>query len=467
MENILKRYFKGDYVIWVIYILLVMVSILALYSASSPLIVDGPSDFIKHIIFLIAGFVILILVYLSPRNYVKFAAWGLLVFAFIMQIVAYIPSISADHRRISFFGIFDIQPSEIIKFALIVITAYFIDRFQNSDFLQKNFKLFFAIIWLPLLFIIPSNLSTGIIIILPIGLMMMIGSIPWKKIGYFIGIPALIFFAIFSIALIVPAETYEKYNDTRTEMSATKVAVKVLSVTRAHTWKNRFGAWNAEDRTQEEIRQDEQAERSKCAIYDGRDPKLPGNSFWRNHIPQGYSDFIFSIIVEEYGIYGAILVILLFVWLLWRAGVLVKKCETVYSAIVIVGVATVIVFQAFVHISVCTGLFPVTGQTLPLISKGGTSILVMSAFFGLLLRMSCEVEEIMIKSQESRAKSQDEETVAERSRSTENDVAKNKISEEKSDEILENKNEIIEEISDIIIEIPEDEIAETTEIEIN
>jgi len=453
MENFLKRYFKGDYVIWVIYLLLVMVSILALYSASSPLIVDDSNAFVNHIIFLFLGFIALIAVYLSKRNYVKFAAWGLLIFAFVMQIVAYTSLGSADHRRISFFGIFDIQPSEIIKFALIVITAYFIDRFQNPDYLQKRFKLFFAIIWLPLLFIIPSNLSTGIIIILPIVLMMMIGSISWKKIGYFIGVPALIIGVFCSIALMIPRETYEKYESRDAELSVTKVVVNVLAVPRVHTWKNRFGVYadnNPLNRSQAEIRKDEQAEYSECAIYDGRDPKLPGNSFWRNQIPQGWSDYIFSIIVEESGIYGAILIILLFVWLLWRAGVLVKKCETVYSAIVIVGVATAIVFQALVHIGVCTRLFPATGQPLPLISKGGTSILVISAFFGLLLRMSCEVEE---KSQEPSAKNQDEETVAERSRSTEKEIVKNEISEEKSDEII----EIFE----------NDEIAETTEIAIN
>jgi len=451
MENFLKRYFKGDYVIWVIYILLVMFSISVFYSASASLIVDTPREFIKHVAFLGVGFVVLMIVYKLPREYVKFIAWAMLAFAFVMQIVAYTSLGSIDNRRIFFF-----QPSEFTKFALIVITAYFIDRFQNPDFLEKNFKLFFAIVWVPLLFIIPSNLSTGIIIILPIGLMMMIGSIPWKKIGYFIGVPALIISIFCSIALMIPPETYEKYEDAKTEMSATKIAVNILSVPRVHTWKNRLGVYadnNQTKRSQDEIRKDKQAEHSQCAIYDGRDPKLPGNSFWRNHIPQGWSDYIFSIIVEEYGIYGAIFVILLFLWLLWRAGVLLKKCETVYSAIVIVGVATVIVFQALVHIGVCTRLFPATGQPLPLISKGGTSILIISAFFGLLLRMSCEMEDVDKKKVEKEPEKEVEK----------NEVL-NEISEEKSEEIVENKNEIIEEISP---EIVEDEVAETTEIEIN
>ena len=465
MENFLKRYFKGDYVIWVIYILLVMFSISVFYSASASLTVDMPQErtFIKHIIFLLAGFVVLIAVYLLPRNYIKFAAWAMLAFAFVMQIAAYSSLGSPDNRRIFFF-----QPSEFTKFALIVITAHFIDRFQNPDFLQKNFKLFFAIVWLPLLFIIPSNASMGIIIILPLVLMMTIGSIHWRKIIYFFGIP-LTFFIIIS-CISYPLYNKRTANNQRSEwvqkLADNKIMERTFGTLRVHTWKGRIGTWSDDkksdkvERTLEESRIDEQALHSQCAIYDGREPKLPGNSFWRNHIPQGWSDYIFSIIVEEYGIYGAIFVILLFLWLLWRAGVLLKKCETVYSAIVIVGVATVIVFQALVHIGVCTRLFPATGQPLPLISKGGTSILIISAFFGLLLRMSCEMEED--KNKEQRAKNKDIEQNSENK-----NIAKNEISEEKSEEILEIENEIIEEISDTIIEIPEDKIAETTEILIN
>ena len=449
MENFLKRYFKGDYVIWVIYILLVMFSISVQYSAGASLIVEyGMSNFRNHIMFLLIGFIVLIAVYSLPRRYIKRIAWAMLAFAFVMQIAAYTSLGSPDNRRVFFF-----QPSEFTKFALIVITAYFIDRFQDADFLQKNFKLFFAIIWLPLVFIIPSNGSTGIIIILPIVLMMMIGSIPWRKIGYFIGVPTLILGIVFAIAYFgVSEETYEKYREEQ-EMSVAKVVVNVLDIPRVHTWVGRLGVYaenNQAKRSQADIKRDEQAERSECAIYDGRDPKLSGNSFWRNHIPQGWSDYIFSIIVEEYGIFGAIFVILLFLWLLRRAGVLVKKCETIYSAIVIVGVATVIVFQALVHIGVCTRLFPATGQPLPLISKGGTSILIMSAFFGLLLRMSCELGDVDKKNVEKESAGEKPEK---------------DISEDKSDKILDNKNEVVEEKIDEIIEISENEDeAKTIEI---
>ena len=462
MENFLKRYFKGDYVIWVIYVLLIMVSIVAIYSAASPLIVNTPKGFIVHIGFLFTGFIVLMIVYSLPRQYIKILAWAMLAFAFVMQIAAYTPLGSADHRRIVFFHNIEFQPSEFIKFAIIVITAYFIDKFQNPDFLQKNFKLFFAVIWLPLLLIIPSNGSMGVIILVPIVLMMMIGSVPRKKIMQFVGIP-LVFFGVFCfIAYNIPPETYKKYAKSDTEMSVAKVAVNVMAVPRVHTWVNRINTHKDKDSdielTQADIKRDEQAERSQCAIYDGKTPVGPGNSFWRNYIPQGWSDYIFSIIVEEYGIIGALLVILLFIWLLWRAGVLVKKCETVYSAIVIVGVATVIVFQALVHIGVCTRLFPSTGQPLPLISKGGTSILIISAFFGLLLRMSCEVEEVDKKKVEKENADK---------KSADTDIVKDEISEEKPEEILilDNKNEIIEENTDEIIEISEnDEEAKTTEI---
>ena len=453
MDNILKNYLKlkGDYVIWVIYLLLIMLSVSIFYSAASPLIVDSTQEFIKHIIFLLLGFGVLMAVYSLPRQYMKIIAWAMLAFAFVLQIAAYTPLGSDDHRRILF-----LQPSEIAKFALIVISAYFIDRFQDADFLRKNFKWFFMIIWVPLLIIIPTNGSMGIIIIVPILLMMMIGSIPWKKIRFFIGVPMLIVGVFCAVALMIPDETYKKYASPKEQLNAAKVAVNTLSKVRVHTWTNRTANWLDGNMN------DEQSVQARCAIYDGKHPTGPGNSVWRNHIVQGWSDYIFAIIIEEYGIIGAFLVSLLFLWLLFRAGVLVRQCKTVYSAIVIVGATTVIIFQAFVHIGVCTGLIPATGQPLPLISKGGTSILIISAFFGLMLGMSREVEDVK---NENVPKNNLEKNTEE---NTENIDKKTETSDEKPEEILNEKFDEIEKISDEIIEISEsnDDTAKTIEIEL-
>jgi cell division protein FtsW len=133
---------------------------------------------------------------------------------------------------------------------------------------------------------------------------------------------------------------------------------------------------------------------ARSAIYDGKKLSVaPGNSVWRNILPEVSKDFVFSLIVEEYGWIGAVFTIFLYMWLLWRAGVLIRKTDTVFSAVVIVGTAMVICTQAVVHIGTNVGVIPVTGQTLPLLSKGGTSIFVINAFFGLMLGMSRRAEQ--------------------------------------------------------------------------
>jgi cell division protein FtsW len=450
MDNILKRYFKGDYVIWVIYILLVMLSVAVFFSASSQFVVDTKSTMLlvtEHIGFLLLGFAALMIIYSIPKQYLKFFSWALLFFSIILVIYAF-----WQGRR----WIFGFQPSELAKFALIIVAADLIDRFQNPDYLQKNFKWFCAAIWLPLVFITPLNGSTGLIIMLPILVMMIIGSIPWKKIGIFIGVPLAFLAVCCVIAISIPSDVYEKYKDNDAKPYVVKMAVNSFDKIRIHTWINRLKSPSMANllknaKTDEEIsvilNNNTQKIAAQCAIYDGKSGVLPGNSIWRNSLSEAQSDYIFSIIVEEYGIYGAIFVILLFLWLLWRTGILVRKSETIFSAIVIVGAASVIIFQAFIHIQTCTDLFFHTGQTLPLISAGGTSIVVMSAFFGLLLGMSRQVE-----------KTENEEVIEK------NSVIEN----DKFEEILGEKIEIVEQKNnENVIEISEnDEIAKTSEINI-
>lgn len=178
----------------------------------------------------------------------------------------------------------------------------------------------------------------------------------------------------------------------------------ILGKFRFETWAGRFRnhidiveQWQKSDSNAEKwaiIRQYDQVIYAKSAIYDGKIGVAPGNSVWRNRLQEVSKDFIFAMIVEEYGTFiGGLGVIFLYLWLLWRGGVLIRKVDTVFQAVVIVGAVTLIVFQAFVHIAVNVGLLPVTGQTLPLISKGGTSIMVMGMLFGLILGMSRKIEE--------------------------------------------------------------------------
>jgi cell division protein FtsW len=261
----------------------------------------------------------------------------------------------------------------------------------------------------------------AIIIFLPILVMMMVGSIPWKKIGIFVAVPIACVLLLACIASIIP----RKSNNSVTTVAIVEskpqqksIGEKIIGGTVAALNRFRFDTWvervknhvdiaekwteinsNSEKQDMFDSKKYKQVMLARCAIYNGKvadkqgEGLGPGNSTWRNRLPAVSRDFVYALIVEEYSWLGALGVIFLYMWLLWRAGVLIRKTDTVFSAVVIVGAAMVIVFQAFVHIGVNVGVLPVTGQTLPLLSQGGTSIWVISAFFGLILGMSKRAEE--------------------------------------------------------------------------
>ena len=283
------------------------------------------------------------------------------------------------------------QPSEFVKFALIVVVAFFIDEFRDKNFLDKYFGRFCWIVWITVGLIFPMNLSQAIIIFVPILVMLIVGAVPWKKIVRFVGIPIILVVALSIVSTVIPKDSVGFLSGFTNKF-------------RFDTWQGRFrnhinieDSWRASETTAEKwelIRKYDQVIYAQSAIYDGKIGVAPGNSVWRNRLQEVSKDFIYALIVEEYGLFlGGIGVIFLYLWLLWRGGVLIRKVDTVFQAVVITGSVTLIVFQAFVHIAVNVGLLPVTGQTLPLISKGGTSIMVMGMLFGLILGMSRKVEE--------------------------------------------------------------------------
>lgn len=391
MNEFLKRYFKGDRIIWVIYLLLCFVSIMAVFSGSSDAISGSgrAMGYIsRHLGYMFVGFVALLVTYSLPLKSIKF--FSFIMLSFSIALLAYLLVAGSMHQGAarSLGGLF--QPSEFVKFALIVVVAFFIDEFRNENVLNKWFYPFCFVVWITVGLIFPMNLSQAIIIFLPILVMLIVGAVPWRKIAFFIGVPILGIIMLSLVATVVP-----KSNGGVSDF---------LNKFRFDTWVGRFRnhvdiveEWGKADNNAERwalIRKYDQVIYAKSAIYDGKVGVAPGNSVWRNRLQEVSKDFIFAMIVEEYGAFiGGIGVIFLYLWLLWRGGVLIRKVETVFQAVVIVGAVTLIVFQAFVHIAVNVGFLPVTGQTLPLISKGGTSIMVMGMLFGLILGMSRKVEE--------------------------------------------------------------------------
>lgn len=397
MGNFIKQFIKGalkgDYVIWIIYFLLTATSIVAVFSASSYAIAGSGETFkviARHLSLVAFSFVVLLVIYQLPQKYIRMlATFGLLLsIVFLFLLFVFGESHQGAARNIA-----GIQPSEIVKFSLIIVAAMFIDRFQDPQVLEKMFKPFCFVSWIAIGLILPMNLSQAIIVSVPLIAMMIVGRIPFKKIAFFIGVPTLLL-----VVLMLFASTV--FTDSEGAIG------KQLGKFRYQTWQARiekFGGeslidrWEHATTTTEKwqlIRSNDQVIYAKSAIYDGQQiGKGSGKSVWRNRIQEVSKDFIYAVIVEEYGMAGGIIVIMLYLWLLWRAGVLVNRVTVRFRALVILGAATLIVFQAFVHIGVCTGAIPVTGQTLPLISKGGTSLAVMGAMFGLILGMSRIVDE--------------------------------------------------------------------------
>lgn len=392
MNEFFRRHFKGDPIIWVLYFILCFVSIVAVFSASSDTISGSGKAtglILKHIAFMAFGFGSLLVIYSLPMKLIKFFSFILLFFCIALLGYLLVAGSMYQGAARSLGGLF--QPSEFVKFALIVVVAFFIDEFRDEAFLNKFFSLFCLIVWVTVGLIFPMNLSQAIIIFIPVLVMLIVGSVPWKKIAFFVGVPILGILILTLIATAIPNSSDGGVTD-------------FLNRFRFDTWQGRFrnhidivDSWEKADNGTEKwklIRSYDQVIYAKSAIYDGKIGVAPGNSVWRNRLQEVSKDFIYALIVEEYGLFvGGIGVIFLYLWLLWRGGVLIRKIDTVFQAVVIIGAVTLIVFQAFVHIAVNVGFLPVTGQTLPLISKGGTSIMVMGMLFGLILGMSRKIEE--------------------------------------------------------------------------
>jgi cell division protein FtsW len=254
-----------------------------------------------------------------------------------------------------------IQTSDFAKLALIIYVARMLSLRQNN--LNDIKKTFFPIaipVVIVCLLILPANFSTAAMVGVACWLMLFIGRINMRHLLGFTGLGVVV------IGLFI------------------FIALKTNTVSRVETWKNRI-----ENYSSEEGGDNYQALQSKIAIATGGlVGKGPGNSTQRNLLPHPYSDFIYAIIIEEYGIVGGVVVLLLYLILLYRAGIIIKKARRTFPAFLAMGLTLILVLQAMINMAVAVNLIPVTGQPLPLVSMGGTSVLFTSASFGILLSIS-------------------------------------------------------------------------------
>ena len=370
---------KGDRIIWAIAALLAVFSFLPVYSAASNLAYIGSgsntfSYFIKHFVHLFLGFSIIYGVHKIPYRYFKGLSMVMIPVVLILLIITMLQGATIGGAnasrwiRVPIVG-FTFQPSTLAALVLMVYVARYLSKIKDETI---SFRESVLPLWLPvfivLALILPANFSTAALIFLMVILLTYVGGYPLKYLSIIIGSGVVV------LALFV----------------LTAKAFPDLMPNRVDTWTSRISSFVDSEVTQE----DYQIEKAKIAIATGGVQGLgPGKSIQKNFLPQSSSDFIFAIIIEEYGLIGGILLLILYLWLLFRIVIVAQKSDSVFGKLLAIGVGIPVIFQALVNMGVAVQLFPVTGQTLPLISSGGTSIWVTCLALGVVLSVSAKRDE--------------------------------------------------------------------------
>ena len=366
--------------IWAIVTLLAIFSFLPVYSAASNLAYtygDGQtfSYLIKHFVHLFLGFSIIYGIHRIPYRYFKGLSMVMYPVVLILLLITLLQGTTIGGAnasrwiRVPFVG-FTFQPSTLAALVLMVFVARYLSKVFDQEI---TFKSSLLPLWLPvfavLILILPANFSTTAIIFTMLLVLAFLGGYPLKYIGAIVGTGLLVLAFFVLVAKAFPD----------------------AMPNRVDTWTSRIVNF-MDDRDTEE---DYQIEKAKIAIATGSIYGLgPGKSVQKNFLPQSSSDFIFAIIIEEYGLLGGLFLLILYLLLLFRIVVVAQKAETVFAKLLTVGVGLPIIFQALINMGVAVELFPVTGQTLPLISSGGTSIWVTCLAIGIILSVSAKREEI-------------------------------------------------------------------------
>lgn len=369
MNNIFGKYLKGDKIIWIAIFLLSIFSLLAVYSSSGTLAYRYQSGntmhyILKHAAFLSIGLVIIFIVHLVPIKYFSGFAQMFIYITIPLLLITLLMGVSLNQAT-RWFTVpgtsITFQTSDFAKLALIMYVAKLLSQKQDKirDF-KKGFIPVVAPIIIVCMLILPANFSTAAILFTTCMMLLFIGRVKLRHLLALIGV------GIVAVALFI------------------LVALAIGKEGRIETWKNRI-----ENYASGESDDNFQAEQAKIAIATGGiKGKGPGNSTQRYFLPHPYSDFIYAIVAEEYGLAGAIILLFMYLYLLYRTGVIVRKSERTFPAFLAVGLSMMIVFQAMINMAVAVNLLPVTGQTLPLVSMGGSSLLFTSTSLGMILSVS-------------------------------------------------------------------------------
>lgn len=365
---------KGDKIIWSIVLLLAIFSFLPVYSASSNF-GNGfiLSNLIKHVAIVLIGIVIMYSIHLIPYKYFK--GLSLIFLPFIIAILLFtslqgnlIDGANASRWiKLPIIGL-SFQPSSMATVILMVYVSFYLSKNFNKNI---NFSKTIFPLWIPIILVVflilPSNFSTAAMIFLMIITLIFIGGYPFKYL-LGIGFSGIILFSLFFL-------TVKNYPD--------------LMPNRIDTWVSRIENFTSSENSENNY----QILRAKSAIATGMVFGVgAGKSSMKNILPQSTSDFIYAIITEEYGTIGAISILLLYLLLLFRIIIVSYKSDTIFGQLLALGAGLPIIFQAFINMGVAVQLFPVTGQPLPLISTGGTSIWMTFLALGIVLSVSTNMK---------------------------------------------------------------------------
>ncbi len=379
-KGITNRLFKGDRLIWIILTVLFALSFMEVFSATSTMTYDDGNywqPITQHVIFMMIGVAIAWIVHNMPMTWLKklsYVAYWVGIIFLLWAMFAGV-NINGESRWVRLFGV-NIQSSEMAKLGLVMLTARILGDGQSKEGTSKDVmkKILYAT-GLVCALIFTSNLSTVILICFTTYLMLFIGKIPRMQMWKLTGACVVAGTVALGTIMLTPASLVEG-----------------TPLDRMITWRNRIvRSIDPASAEKDQNGGNEQRMHANIAIASSNVifGKGPGNSEQRDFLPQAFSDFIYAIIIEEWGlIIGGFGVILLYLTLLYHTGVIAKNCDDPYAAFLVIGAALMIVIQAMAHMSISVGLGPVTGQPLPLVSRGGTSIAINCVYIGMILSVS-------------------------------------------------------------------------------
>jgi cell division protein FtsW len=391
---------------WLLFLILIGIAILALFSASSTLVysrgsVLGPIG--SQMLFIVLGLIAAYVIQFIPTYWVRFGGYALLGISVLLVYSTIIPgnplvvTINGAARWVRIAGI-TFQPSELAKLSLIIVVADQLARIRTEADKEKYFYRTLIISALVMLPIMASNLSTAVLIGLIIFCLWILARIPWKYTLSVVGI------AVVALTLGYCIVEFGFVRPHREMHGPFK---------RATTWVSRIDRHFEHDDGSKYVLTDENIQEVYSAVAiarGGASPLgvLPGNSKERDYLPLAFADYIFAIIVEESGVIGAFFVIFIYLAILFRACNVSSRYSDMPAMLMTMGLALMITCQALISMLVAVGLGPVTGQPLPLISRGGTSVLITSIYFGIMMGVSREQIELRERVNETKIESEEE-----------------------------------------------------------